>query len=146
MTTPIDRRRWVFGSASLLGLAALYPAGSLFAAQYQRTPRQTEGPFYPLARPDMIDPDLIHVAGQAGVAHGEITHLTGRVIDADGKPLPGVKIEIWQVNGHGRYNDARDASDKPIDHRFKGYGARRGIYSPASARLIVTATIGFANG
>jgi len=122
MTIQIDRRKWVFGSASLLGLTALYPAGSLLAAQRQRTPRQTEGPFYPLARPDLIDPDLIHVAGQTGVAHGEITHLTGRVIDQDGTPYAGVKVEIWQVNGYGRYNDARDASDRPLDHRFKGYG------------------------
>jgi protocatechuate 3,4-dioxygenase beta subunit len=33
-----------------------------------------------------------------------------------------VRIEIWQVNGYGRYHHAGDDSDKPIDPNFQGYG------------------------
>ena len=122
MNKRIDRRNWIIGSASMIGLAALYPWRRAFAAEYPRTPRQMEGPFYPLVRPNAIDSDLIHVPGQAGVAAGEITTLTGRVLDTDGRPFAGVLVEIWQVNGYGRYHDTRDHSDKPIDQRFKGYG------------------------
>lgn len=122
MSTQIRRRNWIIGSASMIGLAALYPGRRVFGADYLRTPRQTEGPFYPLVRPNKIDNDLLHVPGQAGVAAGEIATVTGRVLDTDGRPFAGVLVEIWQANGYGRYNDTRDSSDKPIDQRFKGYG------------------------
>ena len=117
-----DRRTLIIGSASALGLAALGPAGLALAADFLRTPRQTEGPFYPLVRTTTVDPDLIHVPGEAGAAVGEVTAVTGRVIDTSGRPLSGVLVEVWQANGYGRYNDARDNSNKPIDRRFKGYG------------------------
>lgn len=122
MSTQIARRNWIIGSASMMGLAALYPGQRVFSADYLRTPRQTEGPFYPLVRPNKIDNDLIHVPGQAGVAAGEIATVTGRVLDTDGRPFAGVLVEIWQANGYGRYHDSRDNSDQPIDPRFKGYG------------------------
>ena len=122
MPAPISRRTWIIGSASMLGMAAIYPAARVFAAEIPRTPRQTEGPFYPLVRPKAIDNDLIHVAGQTGVATGEIITVTGRVLDTGGRPFPGVLVEIWQVNGYGRYHDTRDTSDQPLDPRFKGYG------------------------
>jgi protocatechuate 3,4-dioxygenase beta subunit len=122
MSSHNDRRNWIIGSASMIGLAALYPGRRVFGADYVLTPRQTEGPFYPLVRPKAIDNDLIHVPGQTGVAAGEITTVTGRVLDTGGRPFPGVLVEIWQVNGYGRYHDTRDTSDKPLDPRFKGYG------------------------
>lgn len=122
MKTRIDRRNGIIGAASMIGLAALFPGRRVFGAEYLRTPRQAEGPFYPLVRPNTVDNDLIHVPGQAGVAAGEITTLTGRVLDTDGRTFAGVLVEIWQVNGYGRYHDTRDNSDRPIDPRFKGYG------------------------
>ena len=122
MNQRLNRRRWLIGSAGMIGLAALYPGRRVFSAEFLRTPRQTEGPFYPLNRPATADNDLIHVPGQSGIAAGEITIVTGRVLDTDGRPFAGVLVEIWQANGYGRYNDPRDASDKPIDQRFKGYG------------------------
>ena len=94
----------------------------MLGAEYLRTPRQIEGPFYPLVRPSTLDNDLVHVPGQTGVAAGEITSIAGRVVDTDGRPFAGMLVEIWQANGYGRYNDPRDRSDKPIDPRFKGYG------------------------
>ena len=133
MRPTINRRLLLVGSASLIGLAAFHPGRQVFGADFLRTPRQTEGPFYPLVRPATAGNDLIHVPGQAGVATGEITLVTGKVLDTDGRPISGVLVEIWQANGYGRYNDPRDASDKPIDQRFSGYGtclnADDGTYS-----------------
>ena len=131
-----DRRTLIIGSAAALGLASLSPVERALAAdtratgpggahasrEHGRTPRQTEGPFYPLVRTTAIDPDLIHVPGQNGAAFGEPAAVVGRVVDTSGRPLAGVLVEVWQANGYGRYNDARDSSSKPIDHRFKGYG------------------------
>ncbi|MBK8738753.1 MAG: intradiol ring-cleavage dioxygenase [Betaproteobacteria bacterium] len=122
MPARIARRKWLIASASLFGLAMLYPGRRAFGAELLPTPRQTEGPFYPLVRPKAIDNDLIHVPGQTGVAAGEITTVTGRVLDTAGRPFAGVLVEIWQVNGYGRYHDTRDSSTQPLDPRFKGYG------------------------
>ena len=120
-----DRRSLLIGSAAALGLSTLGPMSPIaqaLAADFMRTPRQTEGPFYPLVRTTAIDSDLIHVPGESGTAFGEATSVTGRVIDVNGRPLAGVLVEVWQANGYGRYNDARDRSSKPVDQRFKGYG------------------------
>lgn len=66
------------------------------AQTYLPTPRQTEGPFYPLRPPADQDNDLVAVKGARGIAAGEITHLSGRVLDGNGMPLGGVRVEIWQ--------------------------------------------------
>lgn len=118
----IDRRRIVLGAAGAFALATLPASLRAWAAALLRTPPQTEGPFYPLERPAAIDSDLVHVAGQSGVAAGELATVAGRVVDTGGRPLSGVLVEIWQANAYGRYHDARDHSSQPIDPRFKGYG------------------------
>lgn len=126
-----ERRKLIVAGVSAFGLSAagaLGPAAQASGAdapspaEYAKTPRQTEGPFYPLVRTIAIDPDLIHVPGENGAAFGDATAVEGRVIDTRGRPLAGVLVEVWQANGYGRYNDARDHSSKPVDRRFKGYG------------------------
>ena len=87
-----------------------------------RTPAQMEGPFYPLVHAPDAGNDLVHVAGSEGLPAGELATVSGKLLDADGRPFAGALVEIWQANGHGRYNDDRDASSRPIDPRFKGYG------------------------
>ena len=116
------RRQIFLGTAAAFGLAAIPAAWRAWAAELLRTPRQMEGPFYPLNRPSAIDNDLVHVAGQSGVAAGELTTVTGRVLDTGGRPMSGVLVEIWQVNAYGRYHDPRDNSSQPFDPKFKGYG------------------------
>ncbi len=85
------------------------------------TPTQTEGPFYPDRLPLDQDNDLIVVAGRKAPAAGEITHLTGRILDLQGNPMRGVVIEIWQVDHNGRYIHSADASTRN-DENFQGYG------------------------
>lgn len=85
------------------------------------TPPQTEGPFYPDKLPLDQDNDLVINAGRQSPAAGEITDLTGRILDLHGKPLPGVTIEIWQVDHNGHYIHSADASVKN-DANFQGFG------------------------
>jgi protocatechuate 3,4-dioxygenase, beta subunit len=109
--------------SSLLGAWALSaPSALLRAAGLAATPQQARGPFYPNKFPAEIDNDLTAVAGGNGVAHGDITLVSGKILDQDGNPLAGVRIEIWQVNGYGRYHHEGDDQDKPIDPNFQGYG------------------------
>ena len=114
------RRKLIAAGAGAFGLSAVGALGAI--QEYAKTPRQTEGPFYPLVRPMAIDSDLIHVPGENGAAIGDATAVEGRVIDSSGRPLAGVLVEVWQANSYGRYNDSRDNSSQPIDRRFKGYG------------------------
>jgi protocatechuate 3,4-dioxygenase, beta subunit len=96
------------------------PLGAL-AQALLRTPAQTEGPFYP-PNPVERDADLTTVQGGSGVAKGDITHLSGRVLDSRGMPLRNVRVEIWQCNAHGRYHHPSDTSDRPLDPNFQGFG------------------------
>jgi protocatechuate 3,4-dioxygenase beta subunit len=106
-------------------MAAVFAAGSVLparAANLLPTPAQMRGPFYPVTLPLDQDNDLVSVEGHPGTAYGEITNIAGRVLDGKGRPQAGVRVEIWQVNGYGRYHHGGDDSDKPIDPNFQGYG------------------------
>lgn len=85
------------------------------------TPAQTEGPFYPDRLPLDRDNDLVSVAGRNAPAAGEITDLSGRILDLHGKPLRGVEIEIWQVDHTGHYIHSADAG-AGNDANFQGFG------------------------
>jgi protocatechuate 3,4-dioxygenase beta subunit len=123
----LDRRGFI--AATLSGAAALLlpvPARAVLTP----TPRQTEGPFYPLSLPLDADADLVSVAGRAGPAQGTITHVFGRVFDSGGRSIPGARVEIWQCDALGRYHHPRDGGG--ADPNFQGYGAvvtdREGLY------------------
>src|SRR5213595_1453327 len=84
---PCSRRRFLNTlAASAAALAALH-APFAFAEELMRTPRQTEGPFYPDKLPLDTDNDLIIVNETLTPAVGEITYLSGRVLDARGEPV-----------------------------------------------------------
>jgi protocatechuate 3,4-dioxygenase, beta subunit len=53
---------------------------------------------------------------------GERTILTGRVVDADGRPVRDTLVEIWQANAAGRYLDPADDHPAPLDPNFTGAG------------------------
>jgi len=118
---PNPRRR-LLRAAGAIGVVAMLPLRWAWSAILARTPAQTEGPFYPLVRPANAGNDLVHMPGAEGTPAGELATVTGRLLDADGRPFAGALVEIWQANGHGRYNDERYASSRPLDPRFRGYG------------------------
>lgn len=103
------------------GAATLFMVPSSLGAALQPTPPQTAGPFYPPRLPFDHDNDLVRVAGQAERAAGTILHLSGRVLGAGGRPLPGVRIEIWQCDAFGHYHHPRDRGGI-ADPRFQGFG------------------------
>jgi len=68
------------------------------------------------------DADLTRVKGIPGQAAGRITDLTGQVLDSAGRPLRGVRVEIWQCDANGRYRHPAERGSAPIDSRFQGHG------------------------
>lgn len=117
MATDLRRRRL------LGGLAGLLVAGPLLARSLlEPTPRQPAGPFYPEDLPLDDDNDLTRVRGSSGVASGEISDLTGRILGPDGRPLEGMRIEIWQCDANGRYHHPDDPGAAPRDPHFQGFG------------------------
>lgn len=78
---------------------------------------ETSAPrFTPAAYP--AHADMSRHNGRA--AMGERIILAGRITDEDGRPQPGVMLEVWQANAAGRYHHARDQHDAPLDPNFSG--------------------------
>jgi protocatechuate 3,4-dioxygenase beta subunit len=112
-------RRAILTTGLACGGAAVLP-GPL-AAAWLATPRQTEGPFYPLELPLDSDNDLVTVEGREQPAAGIVTHVFGRVLDEAGKPVAGARVEIWQCDASGRYHHPGDRGGQ-ADPNFQGFG------------------------
>ena len=84
------------------------------------TSPQILGPFYPLGEPSKGG-DLTRVEGRPGQAEGQVIYLGGRVLNRDGEPVKGAKLEIWQANTHGRYTHPNDDNAAPLDPSFEGF-------------------------
>jgi len=115
------RSRRVFLSTMAFGAAAFTTRG-LFAEELVRTPPQTEGPFYPDKLPLDTDNDLLIVNDAITPAVGEVTHLSGRLLDAKGNPLRNTLVEIWQVDNEGAYLHSGTSNRDKKDKNFQGFG------------------------
>lgn len=113
-----NRRHFLRG---LSFTAALFTVPGAFADELIRTPAQTEGPFYPDHLPLDTDNDLIVVNNGVTPAVGEITHLTGRILDAKSQPIRNALVEIWQCDNNGVYMHSRD-THAPRDKNFQAFG------------------------
>jgi len=104
--------------------AAFFTTRGLFAEELALTPPREEGPFYPDVLPLDTDNDLIIVNDNLTPAVGEITHLTGRVLDAAGSPIRNATIEIWQCDANQVYFHTGDSAGKrdQQDRNFQGFG------------------------
>jgi protocatechuate 3,4-dioxygenase beta subunit len=109
-------------------LAGMSATGSLLAAprllceQLVATPRQTAGPFYPDRLPIDTDNDLLRVNDADARAAGEVTWVSGRILDVAGRPLRGAQVEIWQVARNGGDLASGSADRARRDAGFQGYG------------------------
>src|SRR5258708_7561400 len=114
--------RRAFLSTVALGAAAFTTPG-VFAEELAlaRTPRMTEGPFYPPKLPLDTDNDLIVINDAITPAVGEITHLTGRILSASGEPIRNAAVEIWQCDSKQVYL-AQGSSGGRKDPQFQGFG------------------------
>jgi protocatechuate 3,4-dioxygenase beta subunit len=113
-------RRLFLGTCAL-GAAAFAVRGA-FAEELVRTPAQTEGPFYPNHLPLDTDNDLLIVNDTISPAVGEVTHLSGRVLDAAGAPVRNALVEIWQVDHNGIYIHTACPNQERRDTHFQGFG------------------------
>jgi protocatechuate 3,4-dioxygenase, beta subunit len=86
------------------------------------TTDQTEGPFYPPDWEGDADNDLVMVRGEAAGALGVVTHISGQILGADGKPLSSAKVEIWQCDHAGHYRHPGDDQPGKRDAGFQGRG------------------------
>ena len=88
----------VFEYVARLGLRRL-PCRALFAEELSlvRTPRQTEGPFYPDQLPLDTDNDLLIINDSITPAVGEVTHLTGKSVGCERRgSAQRVGWRFWQ--------------------------------------------------
>src|SRR5438067_5053561 len=115
----LTRRRFL---RRLSAGAALLAVPGVFAEELIRTPQQTEGPFYPDHLPLDTDNDLLIVNDSITPAVGEITHLSGRVLDARGNPIRNALVEIWQVDHTGAYIHSGSMNRNGRDANFQGFG------------------------
>jgi len=123
MSTPLwlPDRRIFLGAMGAVG-ASLFTTRGLFAEELMRTPAQTEGPFFPDKLPLDTDNDLLIINDKITPAVGEITHLTGFVIDVLGRPVAGAVVEIWQCDQHGAYLHSESGNADRRDGNFQGFG------------------------
>lgn len=122
-------RRQVFHKLALAAgtVAATLKAGVELtdACTSPKTPKQPEGPFYPVVGQPDTDTDLTRVIGKTGVANGQLIYVSGTVMDRNCEPIPGALVEIWQACASGRYNHPGDDSGLPLDAEFQYWGITR---------------------
>ena len=102
--------------------AALFSVPGLFAEELARkTPWVEEGPFYPPKLPLDTDNDLIIVNDSITPAVGQITHVSGRLLNTKGEPIRNATIELWEADNMGVYLADRPRRDS-FDSHFQGFG------------------------
>lgn len=106
---------------TLIATACLFLAILTSAQALDLTPVQTEGPYYPRAKPTETDADLTRL-GTGQAARGEALVLSGRVLDTEGKAVQGARVEIWQTDYQGIYLHPGDARTGQRDKTFQFYG------------------------
>jgi protocatechuate 3,4-dioxygenase, beta subunit len=119
----ITRRHAIVAVASL-ATVSLTPRAVAQKTMLKPTPRDTEGPFYPVDWSGEIDSDLITVGGKRYEAGASLL-LLGRVLDVNSEPITDARIEIWQVDATGKYRHPNDDGDAPLKRGFQGFG--RGV-------------------
>jgi len=126
MSSPLylPSRRHFLASAATSAVLPWWTVKGAFADELVRTPDQTEGPFYPNRLPLDTDNDLIIINDNITPSIGQITHLTGKVLDARGNPLKNAVVEIWQCDANGVYLHTADSGKKQDqqDKNFQGFG------------------------
>ncbi len=78
------------------------------------TPRTIEGPLYVEGAPESQGFARLDDGTESDQA--ELLFMQGTVFDADGKPVPGAKVEVWHANLLGNYSFF-DSSQSPFNLR-----------------------------
>ncbi|MCA9506787.1 MAG: hypothetical protein KC505_00010 [Myxococcales bacterium] len=109
-----------------IGLASISSAGLWakgLATMCASTPKQPEGPFYPVSQQQDTDTDLTKVLGRNKLADGQIIFLQGKIMDQYCQSVENAVVEIWQACASGRYNHPGDIDNKnKLDENFQYWG------------------------
>jgi hydroxyquinol 1,2-dioxygenase len=89
------------------------------------------GPFHRLGAPEM--------STGGNIAHRDRTGLpalvTGRVLDLDGRPIPGALLDVWQTQSNGLY-DSQDQNPDALHMRGKFRSDGEGRYAIRTVRPV----------
>jgi protocatechuate 3,4-dioxygenase beta subunit len=85
-----------------------------------QTLSEVTGPVFGPGDISQTDNDLTRQ--HEGEPLGERIIVNGRVLDSNGRPIPGTLLEIWQANSAGRYVHVKDQHPAPLDLNFTGAG------------------------
>ena len=88
----------------------------------QNSLSEVTGPLFSRSELGPLDNDLILNYAKAGEPIGERIIVHGKVLDGNGRGMPGVLVEFWQANAGGRYRHRNDIYVAPIDPNFGGCG------------------------
>lgn len=121
-TYPSNIGRRNFIRQVIVGSSAFWTVKGAFAEALTLTPSQTEGPLYPDKLPLDTDNDLLLINDGITPAVGEVTHVSGRILDKDGSPVRNAMVEIWQVDNQGVYIHSKTAQRPNRDKNFQGFG------------------------
>ena len=117
----VTRRDFLRGASLTAGFFAV--PGAFAEELMRKTPWGTQGPLYPDKLPLDTDNDLIIVNDSVTPAVGQITHLSGRILDARGDPIRDAVVEIWQVDSTATYLKERSYKKAgSFDENFQGFG------------------------
>ncbi|HEY3248524.1 MAG TPA: dioxygenase [bacterium] len=103
-------------TATLAAPRAVMPPAPTCTASPPATPAQTEGPYYKANSPErssLIEPGM----------PGTKIIVTGYVLGRDCKPIAGARLDFWQADAQGTYDNA--------GYRLRGHQSTNaaGIYS-----------------
>ena len=81
------------------------------------------GPVFGHTMLGALDNDLIlNYAADGEMAIGQRIIVHGRVLDQNGRGVPGALLEFWQANAGGRYRHKKEGYLAPLDPNFGGCG------------------------
>lgn len=117
-----SRRGFLLGLGSTLFTTRGLMAEALEQPRLVATPELTEGPYYPDKMPLDTDNDLLIINDSITPAVGEISWVSGVVMDRSGQPLRNATVEIWQCDAKSSYIHTRGRNTNGLDGNFQGYG------------------------
>lgn len=116
----LDRRRLL---KSLVAATGSVLTSDLYAEALVLTPQVTEGPYYPDHLPLDQDNNLLLAGDSEIAAEGVIAEFGGRLLNADGEPVAGHVVELWQADNNGCYIHSKGTQrGRERDPHFQGYG------------------------